>query len=220
MWQFFDMTSLPNLFEVALFLLPSLVTGQGFMSISSLVLELWQFSFNKRLTRNPEIGNISTWVLPNLGRVRDTKFGVNVSNKMLLKAAKCQCYSFYRFWVIKEKSTGGLNLPIPPPLIPSPRLGFINFTQRKRKTYDSKDLSVPSLVSIIVYVYYLGKKFYYIYLNAKYSRRWCCFMQYLSTKKYVNSFLKYAKNEKTCEQFFNTFNRWYENKEKTQICCT
>ena len=214
------MTSLPNLFEVALFLLPSLVTGQGFMSISSLVLELWQFSFNKRLTRNPEIGNISTWVLPNLGRVRDTKFGVNVSNKMLLKAAKCQCYSFYRFWVIKEKSTGGLNLPIPPPLIPSPRLGFINFTQRKRKTYDSKDLSVPSLVSIIVYVYYLGKKFYYIYLNAKYSRRWCCFMQYLSTKKYVNSFLKYAKNEKTCEQFFNTFNRWYENKEKTQICCT
>ena len=32
-------------FDVALFLLSSLVTGPSFMSISSLVLELWQFSF-------------------------------------------------------------------------------------------------------------------------------------------------------------------------------
>ena len=33
------------LFKVVLFLLSSLVTGPSFMSISSLVLELWQFSF-------------------------------------------------------------------------------------------------------------------------------------------------------------------------------
>ena len=32
-------------FDVALFLLSSLVTGPSFMSISSLVLELWQFPF-------------------------------------------------------------------------------------------------------------------------------------------------------------------------------
>ena len=32
-------------FDVVLFLLSSLVTGPSFMSISSLVLELWQFSF-------------------------------------------------------------------------------------------------------------------------------------------------------------------------------
>ena len=32
-------------FEVALFLLSILVTGPSFMSISSLILELWQFSF-------------------------------------------------------------------------------------------------------------------------------------------------------------------------------
>ena len=38
-----------------------------------------------------------------LGRVRDTRFGTNVSNEMLLNAAKCQGYSFYRFWIIKEK---------------------------------------------------------------------------------------------------------------------
>ena len=43
--QFFDMTSSPNFFDVALFLLSHLVTGLSFMSISSLVLELWQFSF-------------------------------------------------------------------------------------------------------------------------------------------------------------------------------
>ena len=40
-----DMTSLSVFFEVVLFLLSSLVTGPSFMSISSLVLELWQFSF-------------------------------------------------------------------------------------------------------------------------------------------------------------------------------
>ena len=42
----------------------------------------------KGLTRNPEIGNTPIWVLPNiwrLGRSRDTKFGRNVSNKMLLR---------------------------------------------------------------------------------------------------------------------------------------
>ena len=39
------MTSTSNFFDVVLFLLSILVTGPNFMSISSLVLELWQFSF-------------------------------------------------------------------------------------------------------------------------------------------------------------------------------
>ena len=43
--QFSDMTSTSNFFDVVLFLLSSLVTGPSFMSISSLVLELWQFPF-------------------------------------------------------------------------------------------------------------------------------------------------------------------------------
>ena len=42
-----DMTSLSNFFEVVLFLLSTLVTGPSFMSILSLVLKLWQFSFIK-----------------------------------------------------------------------------------------------------------------------------------------------------------------------------
>ena len=80
-------------------------------------------TMTKRLTRNPEIGNIPVWVLPSiwrLGQVLDTKFGMNVSNRMLLNAAKYQGYSFYRFWVIKGKSTwvGGKTIPPAPPTHP------------------------------------------------------------------------------------------------------
>ena len=68
----------------------------------------------KELTRNPEIWNITVWVLANiwrLGRVRDTKFGTNVSNKMLLNAVKWKGYSFYCFWIIKGKPITGVKLP-------------------------------------------------------------------------------------------------------------
>ena len=43
--QFCDMTSKSSFFDVVLFLLSGLVAGWSFMSISSRVLELWQFSF-------------------------------------------------------------------------------------------------------------------------------------------------------------------------------
>ena len=75
------------------------MTGTGVVTIS----------VYNGLTRNWEIGNTPACVLPNilrLGRVRNTKFCMNVSNEMLLNAAKCQDYSFYRFWVIKRKPTG------------------------------------------------------------------------------------------------------------------
>ena len=99
--QFFDMRWWSKFFDVLLLLWSILVTGPSFMSISSLDLELWQFLF------------IRDWqeiaVLPSiwrLGRVRNTKFGTNVSNKMLLNAATCKGYSFYHFLVIKGKPTG------------------------------------------------------------------------------------------------------------------
>ena len=66
--------------------------------------EVMTIFFYKGLTRNPEIRNTRAWVLPNIWRLRqvkDTKFGTNVSNKMLLNAAKCQGCSFYHFGVIK-----------------------------------------------------------------------------------------------------------------------
>ena len=77
--------------------------------------------FYEGLTRNPETRNPLVRVLLKiwrLGRVRDTKFGTDVSNEILLNAAKFQGYSFYRFWVIKEKLTGGRGEGkiTPPPL--------------------------------------------------------------------------------------------------------
>ena len=87
----------------------NIITGSRVMTIS----------FYKGLTRNLEIGNTPVWNLPNiwrLGWVRNTKFGTKVSNKMLLNAAKCQHCSFYHFWVIKGKPTGGGELKLPPPL--------------------------------------------------------------------------------------------------------
>ena len=76
------------------------ITGYGVMTIF----------FYQGLTRNLEIGNTPIWVLPNiwiLGHVNHTKFGTIVPNKILLNTAKYQGYSFYRFWVIKGKPTGG-----------------------------------------------------------------------------------------------------------------
>ena len=72
----------------------NIITGSGIMTIF----------YYKGLNRNPEIWNTPVWVLPNIWRLRwvmDTKFGANVSNRMLLNTAKIQGYSFYRFWVIK-----------------------------------------------------------------------------------------------------------------------
>ena len=91
----------------------NITTGSGVMTIS----------FYKGLTRNPEMGNTPVWVLLNifrLGRARNTKFGTNFSYQMLLNAAKCQGYSFNRFWVIKGKPTGGRGVKFTPP----PRLGL------------------------------------------------------------------------------------------------
>ena len=61
--QFSDMTSSSNSFDVALFLLSSLVTGPSFMSISSLVRELWQFTF---MRDRPVSGDLGELGIPSL----------------------------------------------------------------------------------------------------------------------------------------------------------
>ena len=43
--------------------------------------------------------------------VKDTKFGTSFFIEMLLNAVKYRGYRFYRFWVIKGKSTGGKITP-------------------------------------------------------------------------------------------------------------
>ena len=80
--------------------LSSLVTGPSFMSISLLVLELWQFSFIRdwpeiwKSEIHPVSGDWSMMKMPNFA---------NFSNKMLLNVAKYQGYSIYHFWVTKGK---------------------------------------------------------------------------------------------------------------------
>ena len=66
----------------------------------------------KELTRNPEIRNTSVWVLLNirrLERVKDAKFGTNVSNKKLLNAAKqnVRVTAFTISELQREKQQGG-----------------------------------------------------------------------------------------------------------------
>ena len=83
--RFSDMASSSNFFDVVLFLLSSLVTGTSFMSISSLFLELWQFSFimDWPKIRKSEIplsefcpisGDWSKLRIPNLPRLSLIKF--------------------------------------------------------------------------------------------------------------------------------------------------
>ena len=116
----------------------------GFLGVRFfLVLETWNLVrkytgvmtifFYKGLARYPEIANTPLWVLPNtwsLKQVRETQFGTNVFDDMLLNAAKCQVYSFYRFWVITEKTIRGLRgtklVKLPPT-----RLGFTRFFLKK-----------------------------------------------------------------------------------------
>ena len=94
--QFADMTSSSNFFDAVLSLLPSLVTGPIFMSISSLVLKLWQFSF------------IRDWPEMRKSEILPSEFcpisGDWGKLGMWLNAGKRQGYSFYCFWVIKQKN--------------------------------------------------------------------------------------------------------------------
>ena len=111
------------------FLLSSLVTSPNFKSISSVVLKLWQFTFLKDW---PEIQKweYTVWVFPNIWRleqVRDSKFGVDVSNKLLRKTAIFQGYRFYRFWVTKAKPTEGGAVKLPPSLRLELRLFLWNY---------------------------------------------------------------------------------------------
>ena len=125
-------------FSRCLILLIKLVTGPSLMSISLPVLELWQFFIRDwpgiLILEIPPF-----WVLPNiwrLGRVRDPKYGTNVSNELLLCDAKCQGYRFYRFYVIIAKLTGELKLPPPlPPRRPTHSIRWIAFASVSNSFY-------------------------------------------------------------------------------------
>ena len=99
-------------FWLFLFLLSCLVTGPSFMV--SCQYHHWFESYDNSLlqvidqeSRNRYYLCLSFSQYLEMESVRDTKFGKNVSSEMLLNAAKCLGYNFYRFWVIKRKPTWG-----------------------------------------------------------------------------------------------------------------
>ena len=80
----FQHDAIVKFFNVILFLLSCLVS----------------LYFYKGLTRNSEIGNTPVWVLPSiciLGQVRDTKFGIDVSNKIWLMLQNASGIAFTNF---------------------------------------------------------------------------------------------------------------------------
>ena len=108
-----------NFFYVVLFLLSGWVTGPSFMSISSLVLELWQFSFIRDWTeiRKSEIplsefcptsGDWSELWIPNLARMSLMQY------YWMLQNARVRAFTVFE--LLRENQLGGgeVKLPLPP----------------------------------------------------------------------------------------------------------
>ena len=105
--QFADMAWSPTFFDVVFVFLAKFLSVQvlcqchdWFWGYNNFCLSRIDRKFGNR--KYPRLCFANIW---RLGRVRDTKFSTNVFNKMLLDAAKCQSFSFYRLWFIKGKLT-------------------------------------------------------------------------------------------------------------------
>ena len=87
----------------------NIITGSGVMTIF----------FNKWLIRNPEIENTLVWVLHNiwrLGRVRDTKFGRNISLvRNVTECCKMPSWPFLSYSEETNKWEEGGGVKITPP---------------------------------------------------------------------------------------------------------
>ena len=86
-----------NDYDVQFFLFSYWSKSHVNITIASVVMTIF---FYKGLARNSEIRNTPVWVLPDiwrLVRVKDTKFGTNIFNKILLNPEKCQGYRPYHF---------------------------------------------------------------------------------------------------------------------------
>ena len=118
--QFSDMTSSSDSFDVVLFVLSHLVTGPSFMSTSSLVLELWQFSFVRYL---PEIrkskmppsefcpvsGDRGKLGIPNLTKMSLTKC------YWMLQSARVTAFTVSELLRENQQGGGGKITPLFPP---------------------------------------------------------------------------------------------------------
>ena len=148
--QISDMTSSSNVFDVVLFLLSSLVTDPSFMSISPLVLELWQFSFIKdwpeiQKSKIPpsEICPISgDW--PKLG-IPNLSWMYLIKSYWMLQYSRVTAFTVSPELLKETQQEGGgsgwWNYPPPPP-----RLGL------SRNIRDCLQIFLLSLIWILVYL--------------------------------------------------------------------
>ena len=115
------MTSLQIFLNIILFLLSSLVTGLRFMSISSLVLELWQFPFIRvwpdirklKVSRSEFCPISEDWGesgIPNLARVSLMKC------YWTLQDARVTAFTVFELLMENQHGEGGGNHPPPPRL--------------------------------------------------------------------------------------------------------
>ena len=111
----------------------SLVTGPSVMSISSLVLELWQFSFIRHWPEIQKSDITLSGFCPISGDRRE--LGIPNLPQMLPNVAKCQGYSFNCFWLIKGKPTEGVKLLPPPPNLTQIRVKLTFCPVQDRKRY-------------------------------------------------------------------------------------
>ena len=106
-WQWPNMASLSNIFWRCFVSFVkfsywskfqvNIITGSGVITIF----------FYKGLTRNLGIGNALVGVLPNIWRVRSTKFGTNAFNEMLLNAVKGQAFTVSELLQENQLGPGG-----------------------------------------------------------------------------------------------------------------
>ena len=153
--QFVDMTS-PSIFFWPCFV--SLVTFSYWSKLHVNIItgsRVMTIYFYKGLTRNPEIGNTLVWVSPNIlrfGWANYAKHSTDVSNKMLLNAAKYKGYSFYCSWVIKGKPTGGKITTSPTQInmeMPECRLFTLYNAQQEQVTAKVAKLSSKNSIASI-----------------------------------------------------------------------
>ena len=120
-------------FGVVLFLLPSLATGPSFMSISSLVLELWEFSFIRDW---PEIWKSEippSEFCPISGdwgelRILHLAWMSLIQFYWMLKSSRVTAFTALE--LLREIQLGGKITPPPPPHTHTPRLGLKAFLHK------------------------------------------------------------------------------------------
>ena len=110
------MTSTSNFFDVVLFLVSRLVTDPNFMSISSLVLELWQFSYIRDWPEIQKLGIPTSEFFPVSGDWGE----LWIPNLARMSLIECYCMlqnyrvtAFTVFELLRKNQLGGkITLPL------------------------------------------------------------------------------------------------------------